>query len=279
MRWSERRTAVRSTFEDDFHTFIPSDARSRPLSLILFSLDLMRSDLTIRLVLLLCGFAVAQPGVAVEKPKSDAYKAYSAEAGTFANHAISAELVKHSERLKGISLQLKFRVDQLGRAHEVKIIPTQPNDWAQETARRILTNLKFAPFPKKLADEVGTNWVNIVAHVNIGPVRSRGTSKDSPDTVAYLMQVDNIVTADLDAEAVKRAGPISGSVTITLLIDPQGHVRHTEILSKPPNEWLQATAARAVRSAKLPPMPKEVVSEHGGDLIAFRTIWTLDKKD
>jgi hypothetical protein len=35
MRWSERRTAVRSTFEGDFHTSTPSDARSRPPSLIL----------------------------------------------------------------------------------------------------------------------------------------------------------------------------------------------------------------------------------------------------
>jgi len=40
MRWSERRTAVRSTFEDDFHTSTPSDARSRPPSLILVSLGL-----------------------------------------------------------------------------------------------------------------------------------------------------------------------------------------------------------------------------------------------
>jgi hypothetical protein len=39
MRWSERRTAVRSTFEDDFHTSTPSDVRPRPPSLILFSLD------------------------------------------------------------------------------------------------------------------------------------------------------------------------------------------------------------------------------------------------
>ncbi len=38
MRWSERRTAVRSTFCDDFHTSTPSDARPRPPSLILFSL-------------------------------------------------------------------------------------------------------------------------------------------------------------------------------------------------------------------------------------------------
>ena len=37
MRWSERRTAVRSTL-DDFHTSTPRDARSRPPWLILFSL-------------------------------------------------------------------------------------------------------------------------------------------------------------------------------------------------------------------------------------------------
>src|SRR5882762_2064017 len=41
MRWSERRTAVRCTF--DFHTFTPSDARPRPPSLILFSLGLTHS--------------------------------------------------------------------------------------------------------------------------------------------------------------------------------------------------------------------------------------------
>src|SRR4051812_21218953 len=39
MRWSERRTAVRFTFCDDFHPFTPIDARSCPPSLILFWLD------------------------------------------------------------------------------------------------------------------------------------------------------------------------------------------------------------------------------------------------
>src|SRR5437016_5628769 len=38
MRWSEQRTAVRSTFSDDVRTSTPSDARLRPQSLILFSL-------------------------------------------------------------------------------------------------------------------------------------------------------------------------------------------------------------------------------------------------
>ena len=39
MRWSERRTAARLTFKDDFKTLDAIDARSRPPSLILFSLD------------------------------------------------------------------------------------------------------------------------------------------------------------------------------------------------------------------------------------------------
>jgi outer membrane biosynthesis protein TonB len=239
----------------------------------------MRAHLIMRFVLPLCGFAVAQSGAAVEKPKSDVYKAYTAEAGSFAIHAIDAELEKHPERLRGISLQLRFWVGQLGQVHKVKIIPTQPNEWAQETARRILTNLKFAPFPQKLADEVGTNWVNVEANLSMPPAKSGGQSKDSPATLAYLLQVNNIVMAGLDAEGAKRPGPMSGSVTITLLIDPEGHVRHMEILCKPSNEWLKAAAARVVRSAKLPAMSKEVVSEHGGDLIAFRTTWILDKKD
>jgi hypothetical protein len=121
----------------------------------------MRSHPIIRFVLPLCGFAVVQSCAAAEKPISDAYKAYTAQAGDFAVHAIDSELEKHLERLKGISLQVRFQVDQLGRAHEIKIISKQPNEWARETARRVLTNLKFAPFPQKLADEVGTNWVNV----------------------------------------------------------------------------------------------------------------------
>jgi hypothetical protein len=49
MRCSERRTAVRSTFEDDFHTSTPSDARSRPPSLILVSLGLVVADVQLLL--------------------------------------------------------------------------------------------------------------------------------------------------------------------------------------------------------------------------------------
>jgi hypothetical protein len=239
----------------------------------------MRVHSFMPLVLLLCGIAVAHNGAAAEKPKSDAYKAYTAQAGQLAIHAIDAELEKHPERLKGISLQLRFRVDKLGRVHEVKIIATQPNEWAQDTAYRILENLTFAPFLHKLADEVGSNWVNVEANLSIAPHRPRVESKDSPETLAYLLQVNNMIMAMLDAEAAKHRGPMSGSVTITLLIDPEGQVRHMEILPKPSNEWLQGTAARVVQSAKLPRMLKQVVAEHGGDLIAFRTTWILDKKD
>ena len=174
---------------------------------------------------------------------------------------------------------MRFQVDQLGRAHEAKIISKQPNEWAEETARRVLTSLKFAPFPQELAAEVGTNWVNVEANFSIGRIRPGIESKDSPATLAYLLQVNNIVMAGLDAEAAKHRGPMSASVTITLLVDPQGHVPHMEIASTPKNESLEAIATRVVRTAKLPPMPKKVVSEHGCDLVAFRTTWVLDKKD
>jgi len=58
MRRSERRTAVRSHL-DDFHVSAPSDARSRPPSLILFSLGLMLP----RDLILLIGIIVSTPVV------------------------------------------------------------------------------------------------------------------------------------------------------------------------------------------------------------------------
>jgi membrane protein implicated in regulation of membrane protease activity len=72
MRWSERRTDVRSHLRDDFHTSITSDMRSRPPSLILFSLGLMHTDLIINAVVsLVSAFIGAWFGAKFQAKRSE----------------------------------------------------------------------------------------------------------------------------------------------------------------------------------------------------------------
>lgn len=240
----------------------------------------MRAAQLSSFAILLYAFAITMSAFA-EEPKSAAYKAYTTQAGTMAIKAIASELNRHPDRASEIRLDLSFQVDLRGRVHNAKVVSSKPDQWSQDTARRILAGLKLPPVPEKLAAETGTAPIDVKATFEVGVFHTgdKSVSPDSPDTVAYLKEVDNIICSALQIEVLKRKEPISADVTITLLIDRDGHVHAQEILDPRSSEWLKETARRVVRTATLPRMPKKVAAEHKDGLVAFRTQWIYDRKD
>ena len=239
----------------------------------------MRAGLLRAFTLLFCAFVIGMSALA-EEPKSAAYKAYTAQAGMIATQAVASELNRHPDQAKEIQLDLRFKVDLQGRVHNAKVLSSKPDQWTQETARRILAGLKLPPIPEELAAEIGAAPIDVVATFEVGVFHTgnKSVSRDSPDTVAYLKEVDNIICSALQIEILKRTER-SADLTITLLIDHAGHVRAQEILSARSSEWLKETAKRVIRTAKLPPMPEKVAAEHKDGLVAFRTQWIYDRKD
>ncbi len=242
----------------------------------------MRAALIRRFMLLISVFLMAQTApTSAREQKSTAFKVYEEEVGLTATDAIQSELRKHPERVEEITLELTFQVDLKGRVHNANIIPSRPNQWAQNTARRILADLKLPPVPQKLADELRGAPVNVETTLKMGIVHTGNTSvkPDSPETIAYLKKVDTIISSALNAEVLKRRGPVRADVTIALLLDREGHVRAQEIRSEGADDWTKDMATRIVRAAKLPPVPKKVVAEHPEGLVAFGTHWIYNRSD
>ena len=242
----------------------------------------MRAHVIAFLILLATVCLVAVRASAVDKPKSDAYKAYMEQAATTAIHAVRTELEKQSQPPGDISLNFAFQVDLDGHVHNVKVTAKKSNQSAEETARRVLINLKLPRFPKKVTDEVGNSSIDITTPFVIGsPVHTGDTSvkPDSPATVAYLMRCNEVIMSMIDAEVVKHRGDVSATLEIILLLDPKGYIRAQKIIATPHLQWLNQMAEKVVRDAKLPAMPAQVVAEHKGDLVPFATKWVYERKD
>ena len=84
-------------------------------------------------------------------------RAYTLQATDVARRMVLAELVKHPERIHRMSMKCTFQLDRQGRSHNVKVVSSPHNRWAEETARRALAAAKFPLLPKSVIQQSGTD--------------------------------------------------------------------------------------------------------------------------
>jgi TonB family protein len=101
----------------------------------------------------------------------------------------------------------------------------------------------------------------------------------APATEAYFGRVGTIIFNTLVPELAKHPERLSGAVSVALLIDRKGHVQVQKVVSTTSNRWVQDTALRVVRSVKLPPMPKQVITEQGHESVQFQAEWSFERHD
>src|SRR5438045_3910341 len=99
----------------------------------------------------------------------------------------------------------------------------------------------------------------------------------APATEAYFGRVGTIIFNTLVPELSKYPERLSGAVRVALLIDRKGHVQVQKVVSTTSNRWVQDTALRVVRSVKLPPMPKEVITEQKQEPVHFEAEWSFER--
>ena len=80
---------------------------------------------------ILLGFTAGE--AAPSKKESRATQAYNQRMSDIASRAIDSELSKHSERLSGVSMKLRYTVDQSGHVRDVEIVSDKPDRWAEKT--------------------------------------------------------------------------------------------------------------------------------------------------
>jgi TonB family protein len=104
--------------------------------------------------------------------ESDAVgKAYTTQATDVARRVVIAELVKHPERIHRMTMKCTFQLDKQGHPHNVKVVSSVQNQWAEETARRALAAAKFPPIPKSVIKQSGSDLANIEYNLDLNEPR------------------------------------------------------------------------------------------------------------
>src|ERR1041385_1791478 len=88
-------------------------------------------------------------------------RGYTVQATDVARRVVLAELVKHPERIHRMSMKCTFQLDRQGHPHNVKVVSSTHNRWAEETARGAIAAAKFPPLPKSVIQQSGSDLANI----------------------------------------------------------------------------------------------------------------------
>ena len=108
----------------------------------------------------------------VHAADSDAVgRAYTVEVNNVARRVVLAELVKHPERIHRMSMKCTFQLDRQGHPHNVKVVSTTHNRWAEETARGAIAAAKFPPLPKSVIQQSGSDLANIEYQLDLNEPR------------------------------------------------------------------------------------------------------------
>ena len=92
------------------------------------------------------------------------------------------------------------------------------------------------------------------------------TEELKPATFSYYKEINNMVVQSVVRALVAHIQLADKSlITITFRLDGSGNPKDVRVVSSSANRYFERTSLRAVRSLKLPAMPKPVVAEQGHD--------------
>jgi TonB family protein len=204
---------------------------------------------------LICFHAVAHAA-----EKTSPATAYNERLAEIAKKALDAELLKHPERLNGVSMKLRYTVDRNGRVHNVKVVSRTPDRWTEKTAVRVLAATKFPPIPMDVQLEVGAGYIDAEAAVgyNANAPSASALKKEYPVSYEYNMRVHKILQDDLMPE-FHAAHHLE--VDYEFYLDRQGRVTSMKLHAKAGGQWAEQIMARSIRRIKCPPIPPHVFKE------------------
>ena len=129
----------------------------------------MRAQLAIALIMITS--VQLWPGHAYAADRDAVGRAYTLQINDVARRVVLAELVKHPERIHRMSMKCTFQLDRQGHPHNVKVVSSTRNRWAEETARRALAAAKFPPLPKSVIQQSGSDLANIEYQLDLNEPR------------------------------------------------------------------------------------------------------------
>jgi hypothetical protein len=101
-------------------------------------------------------------------------------------------------------------------------------------------------------------------------------SRNDP-TAAYAQQVQATLT-QMAIQAIQRQPQLlqGGSVWLTCRIGPRGDVQKIDVVSRHRVPGITEAFAAALKSAKFPPIPKDVIKQRGDNFLDVKTHIGID---
>ena len=118
-----------------------------------------------------------------------------------------------------------------------------------------------------LLSDAGSATIKRYGILNPVPEWAIGPDKDDPEVKAAVQKYVSVVNPNASMVGIAFPG--------TFILDRQGRVKGLKVVSTNSNLWAQETAARMIRAAKFPPIPKKVIAEQGHDWVDVEAEWSF----
>ena len=109
---------------------------------------------------------------------------YQNQISAIAYQAVISAVNDHPERLDGVEMRLRFRINKQGHVENVKLISGRPYRWAERRALRALSAVQFPAIPDKVLRELRMDHVTAEAHLRYPVEEERVKDKKIKTTVA-----------------------------------------------------------------------------------------------
>jgi hypothetical protein len=106
---------------------------------------------------------------------------------------------------------------------------------------------------------------------------SVGAASRNDPTAVYAQDVQATLT-QMALQAIQRQPQLlqGGSVWLTCRIGPRGNVQKVDVVSRHRVPGISEGFAAALKSAKFPPIPKEVIKQRGDNFLDVKTSIRID---
>ena len=196
--------------------------------------------------------------LALAADKLPAANAYNERLKKIANKALRSTLMKHLDRLNGVTMKIHYVVDRDGHVHNVKVTSRTHDSSAENIVADAIASTTFPPIPMDAQLEVGAGYLELDAEVTLAADELSAEKAEIPTYYNYRMQVHKMMQDDLDPSF---HAPHHLEVDYEFYLNPQGQVTSMKVHAKAGGQSAEQIISRSIQRIKYPPIPPKVFKE------------------
>jgi hypothetical protein len=196
--------------------------------------------------------------LALAAGKLPSANAYNERLKRIVNKALHSALMKHTDRLNGVTMKIRYAVDRDGHVHDVKVMSRTHDSSAEKIVADALAAITFPPIPMDAQLEVGSGFFGLEAEVTLAADALTAAKIEAPTAYDYNMRVHHILQDDVTPSF---HAPHHLEVDYEFFLNSQGHVTSMKVHAKAGGQSAEQIISRSIRRIKCPPIPPKVFKE------------------